>query len=159
MKTFFLLLIAVLSFSLISHAQDKPVKKIPAHAWVTLTMDGQAMKGELLKLKAESVLFKKYKPDAAGAYPYETVEYAVAQIEKIQVRSKRSVQQGSLIGLGIGALAGIILGFASGDDESGMVRFNAESKAALGGISLGIGGAILGAIAGTARRSFPIKGR
>ena len=53
---------------------------------------------------------------------------------------------------GWGALAGIaiggILGFASGDDESGFVRFQAEEKALGLGLTFGLIGGIIGLISG-----------
>ncbi|NIV71632.1 hypothetical protein GWN26_03520 [Candidatus Saccharibacteria bacterium] len=56
--------------------------------------------------------------------------------------------------MGVGFLAGFstgaIVGFASGDDESGWVRFTAAGKALIGGIALGTVGGITGLVIGAA---------
>ncbi|TMI85465.1 MAG: hypothetical protein E6H08_22510 [Bacteroidetes bacterium] len=85
------------------------------------------------------------------------------------------------MGLGIGAVTGIIIGFASGDDKKepyydynqdpfGVGNFivsinnafamTAGEKALAGGISLGVSGAIIGTIIGAvAKKKFIIGGK
>ena len=53
---------------------------------------------------------------------------------------------GALIGLGVGAVLGAAIGFASGDDPPGIVSFSAGAKAGMGAIVFGPLGAIIGAI-------------
>ena len=49
-----------------------------------------------------------------------------------------------MIGLGVGVGVGAIIGFASGDDEPGMVSFQAEGKAGIAAVVLGSVGALIG---------------
>ncbi len=48
------------------------------------------------------------------------------------------------MGAGLGALVGL----ASGDDKSGLIRFTAWEKAGVLGVSLGVVGTLIGLIAG-----------
>ena len=60
--------------------------------------------------------------------------------------------RGAIEGLGIGLLTGAcvggVVGYASGDDPSGMLAMTAEQKAAFGAGLGGVGGMLLGAWAG-----------
>ena len=60
--------------------------------------------------------------------------------------------RGALIGLGVGAFMGAMMGFASGDDPDGLISFTAEAKAGMGAIVLGPLGAIIGALAAPGER-------
>ncbi|HLZ44136.1 MAG TPA: hypothetical protein VKQ05_00480 [Gemmatimonadales bacterium] len=73
---------------------------------------------------------------------------AITQLEvsdTVKSSSGRKAGQGFLIGAAIGALAGL----ASGDDQSGFIRFTAGEKAGMLGILGGGFGALLGALAGS----------
>lgn len=63
---------------------------------------------------------------------------------------RSSVGQGLLIGTGLGVAAGAILGFASGQDCSAgeWLCFDRGTMAAMGGLTLGAGGLVVGIIAG-----------
>jgi hypothetical protein len=54
-------------------------------------------------------------------------------------------------GAGVGALAGILIGVASGNDDPGFMSFTAEEKAMVAGVGLGILGAGIGTIVGLAQ--------
>jgi hypothetical protein len=98
------------------------------------------------------------------------------------MKRKHSTLRGALIGFGVGAAAGIIIGLASGNDpvmtynpgpygdplglEAISVAMNnsfamtAGQKAVVGGIGLGVTGAIVGTIIGTvAKKKFVIGGK
>ena len=102
--------------------------------------DGQLIEGELISVKPNSLLLL----DPEG----KDVSVGIADIKVIRIVKKSKAGKGALYGLLIGGAAGALLGFASGDDESGFFTFTAEEKALMGGASWGIAGLILGGIAG-----------
>ena len=69
--------------------------------------------------------------------------------EIYHIREIRKSKFGKYLGIGllIGAGTGIILGLASGDDNSGFIQFSAEDKAVMSGSILGLGGGLIGIIA------------
>lgn len=68
---------------------------------------------------------------------------------KVSVGSRSRWAEGFLTGLGVGALSGAVLGYASGDDHGdGFLNFTAGEKAAILGGGLGIVGSAIGALAG-----------
>jgi hypothetical protein len=110
-----------------------------------------------------------------------TINIGVDQIQSISLRKKNSVLKGALIGLGVGALTGVIAGLASGDDPVQPYYSNGQDpyglgnffvaldnsfamtggeKATGGAIFLGGTGAIIGAIVGAiAKKKFVIGGK
>ena len=85
------------------------------------------------------------------------------RIGTITTHRKNAQLKGTLIGLGVGVISGVIIGFASGDDPtydgpindpftglavamSEMFAMTAAEKAAAYGILLGAGGAITGLV-------------
>jgi hypothetical protein len=74
-------------------------------------------------------------------------------LQKLKVlRGRRSGGRGFLrgagFGLGVGAVTGGIIGFASGSDAPGILSFTASEKAAMMGIVLGGGGVVVGGLVG-----------
>lgn len=101
--------------------------------------------------------------------------YPIEQIHSIRLRKKNSGLKGALIGFGIGAVTGVVIGFASGDDPIATAGPNdfwgigaaiqnafamtAEEKALAGGIGLGVSGALTGAVIGALiKKKFIIGG-
>jgi len=98
-------------------------------------------------------------------------------IQSFSIKRKNSVAKGALIGFGIGAATGIIVGLASGDDPtydepvydpfsaiavgiSNSFAMTKEEKAVAGGIGFGLTGAIIGGITGALlKKKFIIGGR
>ncbi|MEI9909239.1 MAG: hypothetical protein WDO71_06025 [Bacteroidota bacterium] len=105
----------------------------------------------------------------------------VENIKSFSLRRKNSILKGALIGFGTGALTGIIMGLASGDDSvdeypdastdpwgigtfgtalNNAFALTAEEKALVGGIGMGASGAIIGTIIGAvAKKKFIIGGK
>jgi len=113
---------------------------------------------------------------------YIPILYIPAEnIRSFSLRRKNSALRGALIGFGIGAVAGIVIGLASGDDPvmeypdpatdplglgtfgtalNNAFAMTAEEKAIGGGIGLGATGAIIGTIIGAvAKKKFIIGGK
>ena len=136
------------------------------------TMDKKLLKGYLSAVN-DTQLVLKTKNDQLSV-PAEN-------LKSFTLKRKHSVARGALIGFGIGAAAGIIIGLASGDDPvmtypnpnedplglgTMMVAVNnafamtAGEKAIAGGLGLGATGAIVGTIIGAvAKKKFIIGGK
>jgi hypothetical protein len=80
-------------------------------------------------------------------------------MDEIKFKRKGGLGRGILYGALVGMTTGALLGFASGDDRSGFISFNAEFKALMGGLAMTIPGAIIGGIIGhNSKITIPIKG-
>ena len=71
-------------------------------------------------------------------------------ITDIQVSrgQRRQVGGGIVMGGAIGAGVGMLLGFAAGDDDPGILAMSAGDKAAIGAVLLGVAGAGIGGLVG-----------
>jgi hypothetical protein len=105
----------------------------------------------------------------------EYLQIPAENIQSFTLKRKNSVGRGALIGFGIGAATGIIIGLASGDDPvynepvndpfSGIFvsvnnafAMSAGEKAVAGGLGLGLTGAIIGSITGALSKQKFIMG-
>ena len=135
-------------------------------------MDGKTLKGHLSGVSDNQLILKAN--DNQVRVPSENVK-------SFTVKRKKSAARGALIGFGIGAAAGIIIGLASGDDPvmtypnpgedplglgtmvaavNNAFVMTAGEKALAGGLTLGATGAIVGAIIGAvAKKKFIIGGK
>jgi len=69
-------------------------------------------------------------------------------VERLEVRLRPSRRgRGALIGLGIGAASGLLIGFAAGDDPPGLFSFSAQEKAVGLAVLLAPIGALVGLVA------------
>ena len=136
------------------------------------TMDGKRINGLLSSVNDSQLVLNKSKGQLT--VPAEN-------LKSFTLKRKNSVLKGALIGLGIGAAAGVIIGLASGndpvmaypsanDDPFGLgtmaVALNnsfamtAGEKAVAGGLALGATGALVGTIIGAvAKKKFVIGGK
>jgi len=168
-----------------SLAQDEPqpasqelrkVKK-PSMAFVK-TPGNRKIKGWLYNCNdSQVVLVRSLKNLSLPQSETSMIRIPVEQISHVSLRKKNSVLNGALIGLGAGVLTGVVIGFASGDDEKMPVdnvdplsaivgtiynafTMTAGEKAMYGGIGMGVAGAITGIIIGTvAKKKFIIGGK
>ncbi len=84
---------------------------------------------------------------ALVAVPFTAVRSLAVSVGQRSAGSR--FQHGAGYGFLIGALGGVFIGFASGDDpQNTFIRFTAGEKAALAGIGLGGVGALLGGLVG-----------
>ena len=136
------------------------------------TMDSKTLKGSLFTVNDTQLISRTN--DQQMVVPAEN-------LKSFTVKRKHSALRGALIGFGVGAAAGIILGLASGSDPvmaypnpnedplligSMVVAMNnafamtAGQKAVAGGLGLGATGAIVGTIIGSvAKKKFIIGGK
>jgi len=136
------------------------------------TMDSKTLKGSLFTVNDTQLISRTN--DQQMVVPAEN-------LKSFTVKRKHSALRGALIGFGVGAAAGIIIGLASGSDPvmaypnpnedplligSMVVAMNnafamtAGQKAVAGGLGLGATGAIVGTIIGSvAKKKFIIGGK
>lgn len=104
--------------------------------------------------------------------------YAQENIESISIKRNNAKKRGALIGVGAGLVAGVVMGFASGDDPiyappaedflgigaaltaiSNSFAMTAEEKALFGGITGAVGGGVVGFLVGAlVKKKFIING-
>ncbi len=121
---------------------------------VIITKDSQQIEGELIAVKQNSLLLlnKEGKDESID----------IADIKVIRVINKSKVLSGAGTGLLIGGSTGALIGFLSGDDTSGWVRFSAADKALIYGVGLGSIGLLIGAVGGAfagTDKTFLIEGK
>ena len=170
-----LFLVAACSMTIVfSQAQTDPAtakRQKVFNASVT-TMDGKTLKGSLSAANDTQLILKTNN---------QQMVVPAENLKSFTVKRKHSALRGALIGFGVGAAAGIIIGLASGNDPvmtypnpnedplllgSMVVAMNnafamtAGQKAIAGGLGLGATGAIVGTIIGAvAKKKFTIGGK
>ena len=184
----YLLISTTLFFTFSAFSQTEPIKAekkfIPSIATIK-TADGKKTKGWFYKMNDETIYLLPAKknnkyfrksdfmaPDInSGSMPIQ-----VSQINTIALMKKNAGLKGALIGLGIGAATGAIIGLASGDDEimqctsgdffclgaalNNAFAMTAGEKAAAGALGLGVLGSLSGFILGkVAKKKFIIGGQ
>ena len=120
-------------------------------AWITDT-DGTTVSGALTSATEDGLVVLDWKNRDTVA------EIEPGQIRVLKFRRKGATGRGAWIGAVSGAAAGILIGFADGDDEEGWFAFTAEEKATAAGIGLAIPGTFVGMIIGSLPKRMVIKG-
>jgi hypothetical protein len=173
--------IAFLLAALIASTQsdpEQPGKKQRPFVIRVTTNDSKAMTGLLRSINdSQLVLLRSLKPAPSPVSAHDQFQIPAENIKSLTVRRKNSALKGALIGLGVGALTGIIVGLADGDDPvytdpvydpfsaiavsiSNSFAMTAGEKAVVGGLVLGAGGAIIGTIIGAVvKKKFIIGGK
>lgn len=129
----FLMIMTMVMGSQIFAQQSNDLAKIFVRIY---DMKGSKLaKGTILSLTDDGIILRaKKKP----------VSLALSDIGRI--KTKRSGGHNVLMGAGIGAATGIILGVASSDPDAGFLSYSAGDGAIGGGIMLGTAGAAIGGI-------------
>ena len=140
---------------------QEPNKKNKAYkVWVSRINQSEVLKGILLEVNAESL----------RVIGKNNSEISVQDIYKIKIRREGKIGKGAAIGAGIGAATGAIIGLVSGDDPDETVDggwffgtytvegTTAGEKAASWAVGLGIAGTVVGAVVGSKKETFLIKG-
>ena len=170
------LLIAACSIAIVfsqAQTESSTVKRQKIFITSVTTMDGKTLKGSLSTISDTQFILKTNN---------QQMVVPAENLKSFTMKRKHSALRGALIGFGVGAAAGIIIGLASGDDpvmtynpgpygdplglEAIGVAMNnafamtAGQKAVAGGIGLGVTGAIVGTIIGAvAKKKFIIGGK
>ncbi len=173
MKKIFLITACSIAITFLQAQTDSASeKKQKIFIAAVTTMDGKTLKGHLSGVSDTQLILK-----ANG----NQVRVPSENVKSFTVKRKNSAARGALIGFGIGAAAGIIIGLASGDDPvmtypnpgedplglgtmvvavNNAFAMTAGEKALAGGLTLGATGAIVGAIIGAvAKKKFIIGGK
>jgi hypothetical protein len=117
--------------------------------------DGATIKAELLIVKNDEIILM-------DSFNMSGITLTADEIQKITITKKSRFFKGIGLGLVIGGGSGALLGFASGDDDSGWFRWTAEEKAVMGGLGLGVVGLLTGGIVGAIKgidESVVLEGR
>ena len=180
MKQLSFLTACLLAFFILHAQQDSTNSGKKPKIFVTSirTVDNKIIKGRIYAINDSQVVLAKSVKDFSNPLPVNDQQFIPAEnIKSFSVKKKNSVLKGALIGFGAGAVAGIVIGFASGDDpvntepvydpfSAAIVAFSnsfamtAGEKAVGGGLALGVSGAIVGTIIGAlAKKKFIIGGK
>jgi hypothetical protein len=161
-------------------AGDK--KQVPSLA-VIHTTDGKKIKGWFYKTDEDSIYLLPQVNKKALLLNLKNRTFInngfaaeVSQISSISLQKKNAGLKGTLIGFGAGVFIGVVGGFISGDDPimpcspndffclgaalNNAFALTAEEKALVGGIRLGLTGALTGFIIGKlVKKKFIIGGK
>ena len=149
MKKFIFLFLV---FSILALSGDLFAKERKGADLIAQKTDGEQVRGELIAVKENSLLLLDRETGA-------DVSVDIREIKLIEIVKKSKSLAWGGIGLVSGAVIGVLGGYLSGDDPSGMITgfgppmpfpglFTADEKALLSGISYGIIGGALGGIGG-----------
>jgi small nuclear ribonucleoprotein (snRNP)-like protein len=137
------LLIFLISFTTVAQ------KSITHKVWVTLS-DNSEVKGTLLQATEEA--FVLVKEDLSK------MEIDPQRIKTLKIRKTGSVGRGAWMGALGGFLAGSLVGYASGDDEPGLLSWTAEEKAFAGAFLATPAGTLLGIAIGSGKETILVNG-
>jgi len=165
------LLLAVLLAAVLSAAAQKDSiatnnSTSPRLATIS-TMDGAKFKGWFYKIDDNKIYLLPAGQSAKQAMSNPGItndngHYNIdaLQINTISLKKKNAGLRGALIGFGVGAAAGVIAGFASGDDDptNDWFALTAGEKAVVFGALGGVTGALIGGIAGALAKKFFVIG-
>lgn len=121
-------------------------------AGVTIIInDGRRLDGELLSVREGSIVLSKNEGLDDSDLALRSSAIVVVRNQEILdviVHGKSNVLNSMGQGILIGGAIGGMIGFASGDDESGFIRFTAGQKALALGVVFAGSGFIIGIISG-----------
>jgi hypothetical protein len=175
------LAILFISFAAIAQSDTTAKKQLPNLATVQTT-SGTKIKGWLYKIDDEKIYLlpasnKSLKSFSLGSAELNNgmIPLQVSEIQTLSLQKKGAAGRGALLGLGIGALTGVIIGFAEGDDPvtpytgtfgdifiavGNAFAMTAEEKAVANGLAMGVTGALTGYLIGKlTKKKFIIGGK
>jgi len=147
MRECLIIFIACSSFTMF--AQDSSLLKKRFFKIRIERFDDKQTKGFLAGITDSSLQITEAEvPFGLQAEGLTTLNYNLLQAVTVKRRNGglRGLRTGFLSGFAIGG----IIGLASGDDQTGFIRFSAGEKALVGGLFTGIIGSIIGAVIGGA---------
>ena len=168
MKKLSLLTVCLVTVFALQAQQDSAISwnKLKKFNVSVRTMDNKTISGRFYAINDSQVL------TTSSVRGNHTIP--AENIQSFTMKRKNSVLRGALIGFGVGALTGVIIGFASGDDPlmetssdwgitstiNNAFAMTAGEKALGAGIALGTTGAIVGMIIGAVvKKKFIIGGK
>ena len=160
MKRLFLFLLIISNLFCYGQVDSAVVKRI-FKASIT-QIKGRNASGYLAAV-GDSTIFLADNAPLHGMYGKEgtnLIKFHCSGIESVVIRRKGATGRGFLYGAVIGLGSGAIPGLLSGNDPPGFISFTAGQKAIIGGFAGAIAGTIIGGIIGSvAKKRFQIGGR
>lgn len=152
-----LIVFLVISFSNARSFAQESKAEIKAKEYITWVYSGKVKtKGFLLDTQDSYLTIS----DLTLGKNNQTIRFEGADLDMLKFRRKGNVGRGLIYGGIGGALVGIVIGLASGDDNPNeFISFTAEDKALFLGAFFAIPGTILGGIIGSKKIKIPLKNK
>lgn len=132
------------------HWHLPPQQRRVYRAWVHVYGHTFPLSGFLLMTTDSSILLSQ-SPDPR--FPRAVTTIPVSQIKKIKLSPRGKLGRSMAAGAAIGTVAGLVLGYASGDDDKdSFFALTKEDKARLGAGFLGITGLLIGFFIGLSKK-------
>lgn len=128
---------------------DENEKRInSAHEVIIFLKNGNHLKGTL-DMFNKKYLYATTVPDLQPTNSSQLkIKVPASEVDSIILIGESKVLSSMGWGFLSGAVIGGLIGFASGDDESGFIKFSQEEKALGAGVAIGLVGVLIGLIAG-----------
>ena len=184
MRKFFLLIASFSSIAATAQTDStQPEVKYKTMVAKVKTMDNRFVKGIVYPAPTtdQLILSQLTKTKMSSTPAGETINIPAENIQSFTVKRKNSVLKRTLLGFAIGAVTGVVVGLASGDDPvmaypdpsddflglgtlavgiNNAFAMTAGEKAVAGGLGLGVTGAIVGTVVGAlVKKKFIIDGK
>lgn len=137
------------------HWYQPPQQRQAYRAWVHVYDQPYPLTGFLLTTTDSSILLPN-SPNPRFPGPVTTIP--VSQIKKIKLSPRGKLGRSMAAGAAIGAGSGLVLGYASGDDDEGFFSFTKEEKTLYGAIFSGLSGMVIGFLAGLKKKVILLEG-
>ena len=128
-------------------AENDKKSEIKPDAVISLK-DGRSINGQVIMFSKSDLYFYSEGNIANEISPTDALKIPALKINEVNILGQNKTWShagwGALWGVGIGG----IIGFVTGDDESGFLQFTKEEKALLVGSLFGLVGGIIGLISG-----------
>jgi len=111
--------------------------------------DKRLVKGQLIMFSKDNLYLKSENENPITLSPSTDLKIPNLSVSEINIVGQNNTWSSAGMGALVGLLIGGILGFAGGDDESGLVQFSSEEKALGLGLTFGILGGLIGLITGS----------
>jgi len=111
--------------------------------------DKRLVKGQLIMFSKDNLYLKSENEDPNTLSTSTDLKIPNLSVSEINIVGQNNTWSSAGMGALVGLLLGGIIGFAGGDDESGLVQFSSEEKALGLGLTFGILGGLIGLITGS----------
>ncbi len=152
-----LIVFLLISFSNTPGFAQESKTEIKPKEYITWVYSGkEKTKGFLLDTQDSYLTIS----DLAYGKNNQIIRFESADLDRLKFRRKGNIGRGLIYGGVGGALIGIVIGVASGDDNpNDFISFSAQDKAVILGAFFAIPGTIIGGIIGSKKIKIPIRNK